>query len=498
MNKTVLEMSALELGKSLRQGAIGVEEATGIYINRIREREPRLHAFLHMDEDKVYTRVHEVEEGIANGKYTGALAGVPVAIKDNICTKGLRTTCGSKMLEDFIPGYQAEVVNRLEAAGMIVLGKTNMDEFAMGSTTETSAFGVTRNPWNEEYVPGGSSGGSCVAVASGEAPLALGSDTGGSIRQPASHCGVVGLKPTYGRVSRYGLVAYASSMDQIGTIGRNVADCKALYEVIAGYDVKDSTSYMEGALKQESVGCEKKVLRVAVPKNYLHSPSKADSARADDEVSAAIEQAAKLFEQNGAKVDYISMPMTEYAAQAYYVIACAEASSNLARFDGVKYGYRSKDAQNLHEMYRRSRTEGFGAEVKKRILVGAYALSEGYYDAYYLKALKAKALIKAEFDKVFEEYDCILAPVAPTTAPRLGESLIEPLKMYQGDAYTVAVNLAGLPAISVPCALSEKGLPIGLQLIANSFEEEKLFAVAAEYEALRGVMPTTMEQKGRC
>ena len=493
MNKAMLEMSAVALGSNLKQGVLNVEEAIAFYRDRILEKEPQIHAFLHWDEDRIMARVREVEEGIRDGRYTGCLAGVPIAIKDNICTKGMKTTCGSKMLEHFVPPYQAEVVRRIEEAGMIILGKTNMDEFAMGSTTETSAYGVTCNPWNPAHVPGGSSGGSCAAVAAGEVPVALGTDTGGSIRQPAAYCGVVGLKPTYGRVSRYGLIAYASSMDQIGPIGRTVADCKALYEVIAGYDAKDSTSISAAAMPYEE-----KALRIAVPKNYLYSSSEKDSTSADAEVSAAIEQAAKLFEKNGAKVDYISMPMTDYAAQAYYVIACAEASSNLARFDGVKYGYRSQDAQNLHEMYRRSRTEGFGLEVKKRILVGAYALSEGFYDAYYLKALKAKALIKAEFDQVFKNYDCILAPVAPTTAPKLGESLKEPIKMYQGDAYTVAVNLAGLPAISVPCAISKAGLPIGMQLIGNSMEEEKLFAVAAKYEELRGAMPDVMEQKGRC
>ncbi len=481
-------MSARELGQYLRQGTISVEEAAEIYIDRIKEVEPRLHAFLCRDEEKVRARVREVKEGIANGKYTSALAGVPVAIKDNICTKGLRTTCGSRILENFIPAYQAEAVRRLEDAGMIIMGKTNMDEFAMGSTTETSAYGITRNPWNDEYVPGGSSGGSCVAVAAGEVPLALGSDTGGSIRQPASHCGVVGLKPTYGRVSRYGLIAYASSMDQIGPIGRKVADCKALYEVIAGYDAKDSTSS-----KKEAVPYSEKELRIAVPKNYLEYDSNSKAVKADAEVCDVIHQAISLLERNGAKIEYISMPMTEYATQAYYVIACAEASSNLARFDGVKYGYRSQDMENLHGMYRKSRTEGFGEEVKRRIMAGAYALSEGYYDAYYLKALKVKALIKAEFDDLFERYDCILSPVTPTIAPRVGESLTNPIKMYQSDAYTVAVNLAGLPAISVPCGISKSGLPIGMQLITNSFEEEKLFAVAAKYEELRGEFSNAIE-----
>lgn len=481
MNKDILELSALELSQRIQHNELSVEEAVSVYIDRIKEMEPQLHAFLHMDEEKIYARAREVADGIASGKYTGPLAGVPIAIKDNICTKGLKTTCGSKMLENFVPGYQAEVVTRLEAAGMIVIGKTNMDEFAMGSTTETSAFGVTRNPWNPECVPGGSSGGSCAAVASREVPIALGSDTGGSIRQPAAYCGVVGLKPTYGRVSRYGLIAYASSMDQIGPIGRNVEDCKVLYEAIAGYDAKDSTSVQVGP-----VSCDMSELRIAIPNEYMAQGT-------DEEIRNSIENATRLLEQNGAKVDYISMPMTEYAVPAYYVIACAEASSNLARFDGVKYGYRNQEAQGLHEMYRKSRTEGFGEEVKKRIMVGSFALSEGYYDAYYLKALKAKALIKAEFDKVFEKYDCILAPVAPTTAPKLGDSLQDPLKMYMSDICTVAVNLAGLPAISVPCSLDKTGMPIGLQLIGNCFEEEKILTVAKRYEDLRGVLPAVTE-----
>ncbi|MBE5876341.1 MAG: Asp-tRNA(Asn)/Glu-tRNA(Gln) amidotransferase subunit GatA [Lachnospiraceae bacterium] len=474
-------MSALELGQALKRGDFSVEESTAIYRDRIKALEPKLNAFISIEEERLQARVQEVKEGIATGKYTGPLAGVPVAIKDNICTHGLRTTCGSKILENFVPTYQAEVINRLENAGMIIMGKTNMDEFAMGSTTETSAYGITRNPWNEAYVPGGSSGGSCVAVAAGEAPLALGSDTGGSIRQPASHCGVVGLKPTYGRVSRYGLIAYASSMDQIGPIGRTVADCKAFYEVIAGYDAKDSTSS-----KAEPVPYIEKELRIAVPKNYLESDSDSKAVKADLEVCDAIHQAIRLLEHSGAKIEYVSMPMAEYATQAYYVIACAEASSNLARFDGVKYGYRSAGGQNLHCMYRKTRAEGFGKEVKRRIMAGAYALSEGYYEAYYLKALKVKALIQAEFEKIFEEYDCILAPVTPTVAPMVGESLVHPIKMYQSDAYTVAVNLTGLPAISVPCGLSGSGLPIGMQLIANRFEEEKLFALAGKYEVLRG------------
>lgn len=481
MNKTVLEMSALELGAAIRKGNLALADVAKIYIDNIKKTDPHLHAFLYMDEESILRRVQEVEEGMQSGRYTGPLAGVPIAIKDNICTKDMPTTCGSKMLENFVPGYQAEAVRRLEDAGMIILGKTNMDEFAMGSTTETSAYQVTCNPWNTAYVPGGSSGGSCVAVAAGEAPLALGSDTGGSVRQPAAYCGVVGLKPTYGRVSRYGLVAYASSMDQIGPIARNVTDCKALYEVIAGYDKKDSTSaYIEEeCYKQEG-------LRIAVPTSY---------EKAESDIVEAIRKSIVRLEQSGAKVEYVSMPMTDYATQTYYVIACAEASSNLARFDGVKYGYRSEATQNLHQMYRQSRTEGFGEEVKKRIMVGAYTLSEGFYDAYYKKALKVKSLIKKEHDRILAQYDCILSPVTPIEAPRLGESLEEPLRMYQADAYTVAANLTGLPAISVPCGFSKNGLPIGLQFVGKSYQEERLFMIAKQFEDARGKFPSVIAKQ---
>lgn len=489
----LLRLSARALSEKMKHKEVGVEETVSLLQKRIMETEPEIGAFLTMDEARLAERAAEVQKGIRSGRYSGRLAGVPVAIKDNICTKGLRTTCASKMLEHFVPTYDAAVVERLEAAGMIVMGKTNMDEFAMGSTTETSAFRTTKNPWDTAYVPGGSSGGSCAAVAAGEVPLALGSDTGGSVRQPAAFCGVVGLKPTYGRVSRYGLIAYASSLDQIGPVGRTVADCRALYEVIAGPDTRDATT----AKKQVSVSqdtqnetderCRKEIrgMRIGIPKEYFGEGTNA-------EVREAVWQAALLLEQNGAIVEEMSLPLTEYAVATYYLLACAEASSNLSRFDGVKYGYRT-EAETLSAMYKRSRTEGFGEEVKRRILLGTFVLSEGYYDAYYLKALKVKRMLKEEYDRAFSVYDCLLTPTTPVTAPEFGKSLSEPLRMYLGDVDTVAANLAGLPAISVPCGFDREGMPIGMQMIANRFCEETLFTVAGAYEALRGRLPRAWE-----
>ena len=485
----ILQLTALELSQKIRDGEISVKETVDIYREQIEKMEPQVHAFLSVDENRLASRVQEVEEGIKNGSYSGPLDGVPIAVKDNICTKGQKTTCASKILENFVPAFDAEAVKRLEDAGMIVLGKTNMDEFAMGSTTETSAFGVTKNPWNTEHVPGGSSGGSCAAVAAGEAVLALGSDTGGSIRQPAAYCGVTGLKPTYGRVSRYGLIAYASSLDQIGPVGRNVKDCAALFEVLAGHDAKDSTSsekeveslecLTEGGLKGKKIG---------IPREYFAEGT-------NEEVKKALTDAMELMKQNGAEVEYFSLKMVDYVIPAYYIIACAEASSNLERFDGVKYGYRNMEATELHEMYKKSRAEGFGEEVKRRILLGSFVLSAGYYDAYYLKALKAKALIKKEFDQAFEKYDCILAPASPTTAPKIGTSLCDPLQMYLSDIYTVAVNLAGLPAVSMPCGRDSQGLPVGMQIIGDCFQEKKILQTAAAYEALRGPFPMAWEKE---
>ena len=485
----MLQLTARELSRRIRDGEISVKETVDMYREQMERMEPQVHAFLSVDEDRLIRRVQEVEEGIKSGRYSGPLAGVPVAVKDNICTKGQKTTCASKILENFVPAFDAEAVKRLEDAGMIVLGKTNMDEFAMGSTTETSAFGVTTNPWNTEHVPGGSSGGSCAAVAAGEAVLALGSDTGGSIRQPAAYCGVTGLKPTYGRVSRYGLIAYASSLDQIGPVGRNVQDCAALFEVIAGHDAKDSTSSQKAVESWESLTeGSLKGKKIGIPKEYFAQGT-------DEEVKKALTDAIELMAENGAEVEYFSLKMVDYVIPAYYIIACAEASSNLERFDGVKYGYRNMESTELHEMYKKSRAEGFGEEVKRRILLGSFVLSAGYYDAYYLKALKAKALIKKEFDQVFEKYDCILAPASPTTAPKIGTSLSDPLQMYLSDIYTVAVNLAGLPAVSLPCGKDSQGLPVGMQIIGDCFQEKKILQTAAAYEALRGPFPMAWEKE---
>ena len=485
----MLQLTARELSRKIRDGEISVKETVDMYREQMEKMEPQIHAFLSVDEDRLAGRIQEVEEGIKSGRYSGPLAGVPVAVKDNICTRGQKTTCASKILENFVPAFDAEAVKRLEDAGMIVLGKTNMDEFAMGSTTETSAFGVTKNPWNIEHVPGGSSGGSCAAVAAGEAVLALGSDTGGSIRQPAAYCGVTGLKPTYGRVSRYGLIAYASSLDQIGPVGRNVKDCAALFEVIAGHDAKDSTSAQKDVESWESMtegGLKGK--KIGIPKEYFAEGT-------NEEVKKALTDAIELMAENGAEVEYFSLKMVDYVIPAYYIIACAEASSNLERFDGVKYGYRNMESTELHEMYKKSRAEGFGEEVKRRILLGSFVLSSGYYDAYYLKALKAKALIKKEFDQAFEKYDCILAPASPTTAPKIGTSLCDPLQMYLSDIYTVAVNLAGLPAVSLPCGRDSQGLPVGMQIIGDCFQEKKILQTAAAYEALRGPFPMAWEKE---
>ncbi len=407
------------------------------------------------------------------------MAGVPVAIKDNLCTEGILTTCSSKILENFVPVYTAEAVAKLEEAGAIILGKTNMDEFAMGSTTETSAFGVTRNPHNPQHVPGGSSGGSCAAVAAGECSCALGSDTGGSIRQPSSFCGVTGIKPTYGTVSRYGLIAYGSSLDQIGPVAKDVTDCAVILEIIAGHDSKDSTSISRESYDFTSALVDDvKGMRIGLPRDYF-------SEGLDEEVKTAVYKAAEMLREKGAIVEEFDLGLVDYAIPAYYVIASAEASSNLERFDGVKYGYRAKESEGLHNMYKVTRSEGFGPEVKRRIMLGSFVLSSGYYDAYYLKALRTKALIKKEFDKAFKTYDVILGPTAPTTAPKLGESLSDPLKMYLGDIYTISVNLAGLPGISLPCGKDSKGLPIGLQMIGDCFKENNIIRAAYAYECSR-------------
>lgn len=476
---SILDMTALELGKRIQSGDITAVQAAEASLARIKAMEPSIHAYVTVNEEKTMEQAGKVQAEIEAGRLSGPLAGVPVAVKDNMCTEGMRTTCSSRILENFIPAYTAQAVANLEQAGAVILGKTNMDEFAMGSTTETSAFGVTRNPWNPEHAPGGSSGGSCAAVAAGECFYALGSDTGGSIRQPSSFCGVTGIKPTYGTVSRYGLIAYGSSLDQIGPVAKDVSDCAAVLEVLASHDPKDSTSMersdcdFTAALSEDVRG-----MRIGIPESYF-------GQGLDQEVKDAVLEAARVLGEKGAIVETFDLKLVEYAIPAYYVIASAEASSNLSRFDGVKYGYRAPEYEGLHSMYKKSRSQGFGPEVKRRIMLGSFVLSSGYYDAYYLKALRTKALIKKEFDRAFASYDVILAPAAPATAPRLGQSLGDPLKMYLGDIYTISVNLAGLPGISLPCGLDSKGLPIGLQLIGDCFKEKSIIRAAYAYEKAR-------------
>ena len=473
---SLLDLTALELGAAIKKGETTAVEAVECCFARMKEMEPEVHAFINLDEERAMDQAKKVQKEIEEGKLAGPLAGVPVAVKDNICTKGLATTCGSRMLEHFVPPYDAFAARKLKEAGMVILGKANMDEFAMGSTTETSWYGVTRNPRNTQHVPGGSSGGSCAAVAAGECFAALGSDTGGSIRQPSSFCGVTGIKPTYGTVSRQGLVAYGSSLDQIGPIGKDVADCAALLQVIADHDPADSTSLEREPWDfSESLNGNGAGLRVGLPRDYF-------GEGLDEDVRRAVLQVAENLKEQGAAVEEFDLGLVPYAIPAYYVIASAEASSNLSRFDGVKYGFRAEGAEGLHDMYKKTRSQGFGPEVKRRIMLGSFVLSSGYYDAYYLKALRTKALIKQAFDKAFERYDVILAPAAPTTAPKLGESLQDPLKMYLGDIYTVSVNLAGLPAICLPCGADKEGLPIGVQMIADCFGENKMIQAARAWE----------------
>ena len=452
--------------------------------------EGQIHSFVTIDREGALKKAEEIQAKIDSGELTGPLAGVPVAIKDNMCTEGLLTTCSSKILYNFVPTYTSEAVLNLEKAGAVIIGKTNMDEFAMGSTTETSAFGATKNPWNTDHVPGGSSGGSCTAVAAEEVPYALGSDTGGSIRQPSSFCGIVGIKPTYGTVSRYGLIAYGSSLDQIGPVAKDVTDCATILEAIASYDSKDSTSVRREEYDFTSALVDDvKGLRIGIPRDYF-------GEGLDAEVKAAVLGAAKALEEKGAIVEEFDLSLVEYAIPAYYVIASAEASSNLARFDGVKYGYRTEEYEGLHNMYKKSRSEGFGPEVKRRIMLGSFVLSSGYYDAYYLKALRTKALIKQAFDKAFEKYDVILGPAAPTTAPKLGDSLSDPIKMYLGDIYTISVNLAGLPGLSMPCGTDSKGLPIGVQMIGDCFKEKNIIRAAYAFEQTRTYRRPAMAEKG--
>lgn len=469
------ELTPLEAGKKIKSKEIGVRELTAAALERIETIDGDVQAFLRTEADTALTRADIVQKKIDNGELTGALAGVPYGLKDNICTRGLETTCASRILGGFLPPYDATVVKKMNDSGMIMVGKTNMDEFAMGSTTETSYYKTTKNPWDLNHAPGGSSGGSAAAVAAGEVPLGIGSDTGGSIRQPAAYCGVTGLKPTYGAVSRFGLIAYGSSLDQIGPIAPTVKDCAAVFNVLSGYDEMDSTSMPVELDVMSGLENGVKGMTIGIPRSFFGDGL-------NEEVREKILAAAKVFEENGAVVEEFEFPMLDYAVPAYYIIASAEASSNLSRFDGVKYGFRSEDAQGLRDVYLKTRTEGFGSEVKKRIMLGAFALSSGYYDAYYNKALQVKALIKEAFDKAFEKYDMILGPVAPTTAPGIGESLKDPLAMYLSDIYTVSVNLAGLPGLSLPCGFDCQGLPIGMQLLGKAFDDAKLLRAGAFYQ----------------
>jgi aspartyl-tRNA(Asn)/glutamyl-tRNA(Gln) amidotransferase subunit A len=472
------ELSAKELRDGIAAGRISSVEATKAVFERIRKFEPTIGAYLSMREDRALAAAADVDSRIAAGKPVGALSGVPVAVKDNMCTTFGATTCASKILENFHAPYNATVVERLLAADAVIVGKANMDEFAMGSSTENSGLKRTVNPWDTSRVPGGSSGGSAAAVAAGLCFAALGSDTGGSIRQPASFCGVVGLKPTYGRVSRFGLVAYGSSLDQIGPLTRTVADAALMMNVIAGHDPADSTSVDEATAPVgdylQKLDEPVKPLRIAIVPQF--------AAGADAQVQKALGEAIEIYKNLGAEIVEIQMPHLDYAIAAYYVIATAEASSNLARYDGVHYGHRTADPKDYVEVYSKSRAEAFGQEVKRRIMLGTYALSSGYYDAYYLKALKVRNLIRGDFTRAFEKCDCIVMPVAPTTAFKIGEKVNDPLQMYLSDIYTIAANLAGVPGISIPCGFDDKGLPIGLQIMAPTFAEDKLLRIARMYE----------------
>lgn len=469
----LIGMTAAELSAALRRREFSALELAGACLEQARVWEGTIHAFLHLDPGDVLGRARRADELLAAGE-GGPLCGIPVAIKDNICVPGMPATCGSRILENFVPPYAADVVERLEAAGAVIFGKTNLDEFAMGSSTENSAFGPTRNPWNPERVPGGSSGGSAAAVAAGVVPLALGSDTGGSIRQPAALCGVCGLKPTYGRVSRYGLIAFASSLDQVGPLGRDARDLAMVMDVLAGHDPRDSTS-----VESEPCGHLRELEREE--KGTIGLPRECFTEGLQGVVHDAVMEAARHFERLGYRLREVSLPHIGYALPAYYLIAPAEASSNLARYDGARYGRRSPVDSDVMEMFAHTRREGFGPEVRRRIMIGTYALSAGYYDAYYLKAQKARTLIKGDFDQAFRDCDLILMPATPGSAFKIGEKSEDPLEMYLSDVYTVAVNLAGLAGLALPCGLAE-GLPLGMQLIGRPFDEATILRAAHHYQ----------------
>lgn len=465
-----------ELHELLVKKEVTSREAAEALYRQIKKVDGKVGAYLTLTEEEAFRQADQVDHKIARGEVIGDLAGVPVGLKDILCTKGIRTTCGSKILEEYIPFYDGTVVKRLKERDAVILGKFNMDEFAMGSSTENSGFQITRNPWNLERIPGGSSGGSAAAVAADECIAALGTDTGGSIRQPASCCGVVGLKPTYGRVSRYGLVAFASSLDQIGPITKDVEDCAILMNAISGYDPYDSTSVnVEVPDYKQSLIKDIKGIRIGIPDEYFIEGM-------DPDVEKSVTQAIDHFKKWGAEVQKISLPHIEYAVATYYIICTAEASSNLARYDGVKYGLRPKGFRDLMEMYTRTRAEGFGKEVKRRIILGTYVLSAGYYEAYYRKASQVRTLMRMDFEEAYQKVDVVITPTAPTPAFRIGEKVEDPLQMYLSDIFTIPVNLAGIPAISIPCGFSHEELPIGLQIMGKHFDEGKLLRVAYTFE----------------
>lgn len=476
----LINFSATELRRKILNGEISSKEVVESYLDRIEKVEDNIEAFITLDREEALKAAEEVDRKIDNGDKVGVLAGIPIAIKDNISTSGLKTTCGSKMLENYIPPYDATVIENIKKEDGIIIGKTNMDEFAMGSSTETSYFKTTKNPYDLNKVSGGSSGGSAAAIAACEVPLALGSETGGSVRQPASFCGVVGLKPTYGLVSRYGVVSYASSLDQVGPLAKDVEGIALLLNAITGYDEKDSTSIKKDKVDYlKALDEDIKGMKIGLPKEYF-------SENVDEKVKGKILEAVEVLKGLGAEVEEISLPYTEYALACYYIVANGEASSNLSRFDGVNFGYRTDDYSNLEELYTNTRSEGFGEEVKRRIMVGTYVLSSGYYDEYYKKAQQVRTLIKNDFKKTFEKYDIILAPTSPILPFNIGDKIEDPLSMYMSDVLTVSVNLAGVCALSVPCGYVE-GLPVGLQIIGDSFEEEKILKLAYNYEQNRDI-----------
>lgn len=476
--KDYLKMTALEIGEGIKNKEFTSPEVTGAFLENISGRDTLINAYITVCKEAALERAVEVQKLIDDGKLDSPLAGVPIALKDNICTKGVRTTCASGMLHDFVPPYSATVAERLENAGAVIIGKLNMDEFAMGSTSETSFFGAVKNPWEPTRVPGGSSGGAAAAIAAGEAVCALGSDTGGSIRQPAAYCGITGFKPSYGAVSRYGLIAYASSFDQIGPMAKDTADCAAIMDIIAGRDERDSTSLrLSDDLYSEKIAGSIKGMKIALPEECFGEGVACD-------IRENVLAASEVLRGMGAVIEKISLPFMEYVVPAYYIMASAEAPSNLSRFDGVKYGFRAAGYDGLSDMYEKTRSEGFGFEVKKRILLGTFVLSSGYYDAYYKKSMQVRALIKRGFDDIFSKYDLIMTPTAPVTAPLLSESLKDPLKMYLSDIFTVSANMAGLPALSLPCGLDRNGLPTGAQLMGAHMSDTMVLRAGCAYQTV--------------